>query len=165
MSRPRVYGHYIPAEVSFESCVGDWEPKTDGMLSPIEDAEFEKKAFRGVCGLERDVLSLLFEGFDFKQIAIILKKKNSQIYKIKLSLMKRFSYLNHNRSVSLKVRNKSELIHNLIYMFCICHPDMNTDEILEIWEVHTTLREYKKPNPQIIDTAIEEFKKDFNVCP
>lgn len=87
--------------VSFEDCVGDWEPRTDPTPS-LEDAFTREEIlsrFAGT-GIKKTVIEYLMDGYNFHQIYKKLSKespelnvKESQIYKIKSELMNDFAYL------------------------------------------------------------------------
>lgn len=161
MARQRVYGHYYAAVQPLQSCVGSLEPVVPDPYAIIEEEEFERNIFKNLNQQESDVVSLLLDGLDFVTIALMQGIKLSEIYKVKTKLMEKFAFLNGNRPISLRVRNKKILIKNLLWFYFLVHPEKCPLATYQGWEMDPVLKEHKKPPYNLIKEVFELCRAEF----
>lgn len=164
MARARVYGYRYASIESLDGCDwkrGDIHASENKFFDEVIEREFEQQLFKGLDDEKKNVVALLLDGFDFLVIGNILGIKQFHMYEIKCELEKHFAFLNGNKPVSLRVKNKLSLMKNLIYFYCLVHPDESPAAIEKKWEKDPVLKEYKKPSSTLISAVCGKFQLEF----
>lgn len=146
--------------LSLENVEGDLEPRTDFFSEKIEqmdDEDFEKRILSQFEGTEKDVVSLIFEGYNLYQISLFLGLTTTQIYRIRRKILKKIApSLNKESKVPKK---KIHFYENLIYLYLLRFPEKKMDEIYNNWENDPILKEYTKPKYNIFIEIYKKFKE------
>lgn len=147
--------------LSLENIEGDLEPRTDFFSKKIDQMDnenFEKNILSQFQGIEKDVISLIFEGYNLYQISQFLNLTTTQIYKIRRKILKKIAP--HYQKEPKVPKKKIHFYENLLYFYKICFPNKEDDEIYKNWENDPILKEYKKPKYNIYKEIINFLKQN-----
>jgi hypothetical protein len=147
--------------LSLENLQGDSEPRFDplsDLIEQIDNNNFEINILNKFSGIEKDVVSLIFEGYNLHQISQFLGLTVNQIYKIRKKILKTVSFdIKRDPKVPKK---KIFFYENLIMLYHLRFPEKNEEEIYKNWENDPILKEYKKPKYNIFCEKKKKIKID-----
>lgn len=138
-----------------EPCV---DPVSE-IIDRLDNNDFEKNTLSQFEGVEKDVVSLIFEGYNLYQISQFLGLSTNQIYKIRKKILKKIAP--HYGKEPKVPKKKIYFYENLIYLYLLRFPDKKEDAIYKNWENDPILKEYKKPKYNIYRQIISKIKEKY----
>lgn len=148
--------------LSLDNIQGDLEPRTDFFSEKIEqmdNEDFEKNTLSQFEGIEKDVVSLIFEGYNLYQISQFLGLSANQIYKIRKKILKKIAP--HYKKEPKVPKKKIYFYENLLILYFLRFPQKKEKEVYQNWENDPILKEYKKPKYNIYSNIIIKIKKNY----
>lgn len=131
--------------VSFDNCVGDWEPRVE---NEFEAGLFEEQILEQADEKEKQIVNMLMDGYNFLEISKKLHLKESQIYKIKRQLADKYRYLHDT--------NTAEDISVVVKLHVIARLKKLARHIYSLWYADNGLKEYKRPTLSSIEDYVED---------
>lgn len=138
------------------------EPNIDfssQLIEKLDDQDFEERMLSQFEGIEKDVVSLIFEGYNLYQISQFLGLSTNEIYKIRKKILKKIAF--HYKKEPKVPKKKIYFYENLLYLYLLRFPNKKEDEIYKNWENDPILKEYKKPKYNIYSNIINKIQKNY----